>query len=118
MACGLAGGRNAHLCPLKRVGTCAHTKPFLNFIPLFRHRVAETGQGILTNMFEHVVRVYEEACPVEQRREPRRGGGLGSRFLWLLSFGETKESNLLSGNPRRFWFYKNIHELTASREEC
>jgi hypothetical protein len=22
--------------------------------PLFRHRVAEAGQGILTNMFEHV----------------------------------------------------------------
>jgi len=43
-------------------------------------------------MFEHVaaqriVRVYEEAWPVEQRREPRRGGGLGSPFLGLLSFG-------------------------------
>ncbi len=24
------------------------------FLPLFRHRVAEAGQGILTNMFEHV----------------------------------------------------------------
>jgi hypothetical protein len=39
---------------------------FLFFPPLFRHRVAEAGQGILTNMFEHVdaqriVRVYEEA---------------------------------------------------------
>lgn len=31
------------------------------FLPLFRHRVAEAGQGILTNMSEHVVRVYEEA---------------------------------------------------------
>jgi hypothetical protein len=36
------------------------------FLPLFRYRVAEAGQGILTNMFEHVaaqriVRVYEEA---------------------------------------------------------
>jgi hypothetical protein len=35
-------------------------------IPIIRHRGAETGQGILTNMFEHVdaqriVRVYEEA---------------------------------------------------------
>ena len=39
---------------------------FSIFPPLFRHRVAEAGQGILTNMFEHVdaqriVRVYEEA---------------------------------------------------------
>ena len=39
---------------------------FSLFIPLFRHRVAQAGQGILTNMFEYVaaqriVRVYEEA---------------------------------------------------------
>ena len=27
---------------------------FRFFLPLFRHRVAEAGQGILTNMFEHV----------------------------------------------------------------
>jgi len=58
-------------------------------------------------MFEHVtaqrvVRVYEEARPFEQRKEPRSGGAPGSPFLWLLSFGEAKESNLLSGNPRRF----------------
>jgi hypothetical protein len=26
---------------------------YLHF-PLFRHRVAQAGQGILTNMFEHV----------------------------------------------------------------
>jgi hypothetical protein len=36
------------------------------FLSPVRRRVAETGQGILTNMFEHVaaqriVRVYEEA---------------------------------------------------------
>jgi len=49
---------------------CDHIQKLwvLNFAfpPLFRHRVAEAGQGILTNMFEHVdaqriVRVYEEA---------------------------------------------------------
>jgi hypothetical protein len=30
---------------------------------------------------------------------------MGSPFLWLLSFGEAKESDLLSGNPRRgcYW---------------
>jgi hypothetical protein len=71
---------------------------FSFFLPLIRHRVAQAGQGILTNMFEHVaaqriVRVYEEAWPVEQRREPRRGGGLGSPFLGSLSFGEAKESD-------------------------
>ncbi|OYY47257.1 MAG: hypothetical protein B7Y56_00425 [Gallionellales bacterium 35-53-114] len=52
-------------------------------------------QGILTNMFEHVdaqriVRVCEEAWPDEQRRESRRDGGLGSPFLWLLSFWRSK----------------------------
>jgi hypothetical protein len=49
---------------------CAHIQKLwvLNFaLPSpVRSRVAETGQGILTNMFEHVaaqriVRVYEEA---------------------------------------------------------
>jgi len=48
-----------------------HEVPTLWFVALtssspVRRRVAETGQGILTNMFEHVdaqriVRVYEEA---------------------------------------------------------
>ncbi|OYY45502.1 MAG: hypothetical protein B7Y56_06180 [Gallionellales bacterium 35-53-114] len=61
---------------------------FRFWAPLIRHRVAQTGQGILTNMFEHVdaqriVRVYEEAWPGEQRREPRRGGGLGFAFFGL-----------------------------------
>ena len=42
------------------------------------------------------------ACPVEQRREPRSGGKPGSPFLWLLYFGEAKESSLLPGYPRRF----------------
>jgi hypothetical protein len=44
----------------------ASTLRTLFFLPLIRHRVAQAGQGILTNMFEHVaaqriVRVYEEA---------------------------------------------------------
>jgi hypothetical protein len=65
------------------------TAPALLHPTLVCHRVAQTGQGILTNMFEHVdaqriVRVCEEAWPVEQRREPRRGGGLGIAFFWLL----------------------------------
>jgi len=41
------------------------------------------------------------ALPVEYRREARRAGAPGSPFLWLLSFGEAKESNLPPGNPRR-----------------
>ncbi|HET7833112.1 MAG TPA: hypothetical protein VFK88_09130 [Gallionella sp.] len=35
------------------------------------------------------------------RRNPK-GAPAGAPFLGLLSFGETKESNLLPGNPRRF----------------
>ena len=55
-------GREA---PSYRVGFAFDFGSLL-FPPLFRHRVAEVGQGILTNMFEHVdaqriVRVYEEA---------------------------------------------------------
>src|SRR5271165_2112410 len=33
--------------------------------------------------------------------EPEGPARLGSPFLWLLSFGEAKESNLPPGNPRR-----------------
>ena len=31
----------------------------------------------------------------------RRDSDCGSPFLWLLSFGEAKESDLLPGNPRQ-----------------
>src|ERR1700722_16523401 len=38
---------------------------------------------------------------VEYRREVRSPGALGSPSLWLLSLGETRESDLPPGNPRR-----------------
>jgi len=49
-------------------------------------------------MFEHVdakriVRVYEEACLVEQRRELRSSGTPGSPSFGLLFLGEAKESD-------------------------
>ncbi|TXG80421.1 MAG: hypothetical protein E6R11_01170 [Rhodocyclaceae bacterium] len=34
-------------------------------------------------------------------RSAAKGAAAGSPFLWLLSFGEAKESNLPPGNPRR-----------------
>jgi hypothetical protein len=37
----------------------------------------------------------------EQHREFRRNAAVGRPFLWFLSFGRTKERNLLSGNPRQ-----------------
>jgi hypothetical protein len=60
-------------------------------------------------MFEHVaaqriVRVYEEACLVEQRREPRRGGALGSPFLWLLSLAKQKKVACCRATPDEVGF--------------
>src|SRR5208283_3949703 len=36
---------------------------------------------------------------IEYRREARRAGAPGSPFLWLLSFGEAKESDLQPAAP-------------------
>jgi hypothetical protein len=49
-------------------------------------------------MFEHVaakriVRVYEEACLVEQRREPVGAVRWGRLFFGYFHFGEAKESD-------------------------
>jgi hypothetical protein len=41
---------------------------------------------------------------------PEGGGKPGSPFLWLLYFGEAKESSLLPGNPRRFCFGFDVEQ--------
>ena len=41
-------------CAQRTLQVCINGFRFSLFTPLFRHRVAEAGQGILTNMFEHV----------------------------------------------------------------
>ncbi len=38
----------------------------------------------------------------------------GSPFLWLLSFGEAKESDLLSGNPRLVGYWPRAAMERAS----
>jgi len=55
-------------------------------------------------MFEHVdaqriVRVYEEAWPVEQRRELRSSGAPGSPSFWLLFLRRSKKKWLAVGLP-------------------
>ena len=50
-------------------------------------------------MFERSEFAHDPATR-EQRKGPRRGTVSGSPFLWLLSFGEAKESNSAAGpNP-------------------
>jgi hypothetical protein len=53
---------------------------------------------------------------VEQRRAPRRGGNAGSPFLWLLSFGEAKESKPArqGRNTAQNQTYKPTAATTAS----
>jgi hypothetical protein len=51
---------------------------------------------------------FRAADRVEPRKEVQRTGAVGAAFLWLLSFAETKESNLLSGNPRLEWSRKPL----------
>jgi len=42
-----------------------------------------------------------DLCDARLTRAPQEiSESQGSPFLWLLSFGEAKESDLLSGNPR------------------
>ena len=78
---------NARLAKTKKEkrAQSAHKTAFALPSPV-RRRVAQDGRGSPTNMFEHVaaqriVRVYEEARPFEQRREPRSGGAPGAPFL-------------------------------------
>ena len=46
-------------------------------------------------------------------KEPRSGPDCGSPFLWLLSFGEAKESKLPPGNPRQTTLGENTPPKSA-----
>jgi len=98
---------NGRLANTKENVREAHTKPPLTFFPLsaasFRSKRA-VGLG------EHCLSTWPRSGSCELRSPARLllnegthavGGKPGSPFLWILSFGEAKESILLSGNPRR-----------------
>ena len=62
-----------------------------------RRRVAEAGQGILTNMFEHVdaqrVRVYEESCPSSNAGYRVAAANRGRLLFGYFFFGEARKSD-------------------------
>src|ERR1700679_368409 len=55
------------------------------------------------------------ALSVEYRRAARRAGAPGSPFLWLLSFGEAKESDLQPAAPANLSFFGYF--LLAKKEK-
>ena len=79
------------------------------FLPLIRHRVAQAGQGILTNMFEHVaaqriVRVAQPRSFVADRGYPAAAANRGRLFFGYLLLAKQKKVTSCRATPGGFVF--------------
>ena len=83
----------------------------------WRSRDAQDVTGLKRALFERIkmrsiARVAQRPLHVSiEGNRVKRGLAAGCLFLWYLSFGQTKERYLLSGNPRLGCPAENGHKI-------